>query len=71
MWVIQNAKELHNELEYNAIRISPEQVEQDKIVILELEAELINSICTLYNEIYQETLDHYELSYEPESVSNR
>ena len=45
MWVIQNSKELHNELECNDFRISPEQIEQDKICILELEAELINSIC--------------------------
>jgi hypothetical protein len=53
MWVIQNSKELHNELEYNGnFRIPPEQIEQEKLLILELEAELINSICSLYNEIH-------------------
>ncbi len=39
MWIIQNTKELHQELEYNVhFRIPPEQQEQDKMLILELEA---------------------------------
>jgi hypothetical protein len=47
MWIIQGNKPLHNTPRYEG---SPELLEQEKLLVLELEAQLINNICQIYNQ---------------------
>ena len=47
MWIIQMTK-TYQDTWIDSNSIIPEMREQEKIVIMELEAQLINSICNIY-----------------------
>ena len=47
MWIIQMTK-TYQDTWIDSNSIIPEMREQEKIVIMELEAQLINSICNMY-----------------------